>query len=417
MWKKTIVWTVLTLASLFAIVLVIVAIDIYVTGKRLDKKLTEIRATGAPMCIADLAPAAIPDDQDGAVLLDGIRDDLRAFNRQLEDYTKSENYASGCPTDSQLEAIEAAFAAYPKVLPAVQKAAALKGYQWGLDYSQSPQLLLASLGNKVATHQEATRVLTLHASVLRAHDQWDEAAVTAVPVLRMAKHFEHDRTLVFFLMALFKRATAIDVANKALRGGPVSEKTRNLLEREFAKTYPCPAYLDALKGERAYALDCFRHRHFSAPIRWYQRTREQLNYLDLVDAYIQAAPAPYYQQSVPFVYPGTSGHQYAETVQPPLQLTRDVVEQSRVRVRALRVFIALMGHEDPNAASPLDLSELGLPKDATTDPFNGQPLIVKKLPEGWKVYSVGANLTDDGGKLDGHTDVGVGPIQNGIKSD
>ena len=58
---------------------------------------------------------------------------------------------------------------------------------------------------------------------------------------------------------------------------------------------------------------------------------------------------------------------------------------------------------------PPRLDDLGLPAEATTDPFNGEPLRVKRTPQGWMVYSVGGNGVDDGGKLDGRSDVGVGP--------
>ena len=57
------------------------------------------------------------------------------------------------------------------------------------------------------------------------------------------------------------------------------------------------------------------------------------------------------------------------------------------------------------------LTDLGLPAEATIDPFNGEPLHVKKLPEGWMVYSVGNNRVDDGGTLDGKTDIGAGPLR------
>ena len=62
-----------------------------------------------------------------------------------------------------------------------------------------------------------------------------------------------------------------------------------------------------------------------------------------------------------------------------------------------------------------DLSDLGLPKDAVTDPFTGKPLLVKKLPEGWLVYSAGDDRQDDGGRIDDSqrgqgTDIGLGPI-------
>ena len=65
------------------------------------------------------------------------------------------------------------------------------------------------------------------------------------------------------------------------------------------------------------------------------------------------------------------------------------------------------------------LTELGLPAETTTDPFNGEPLHVKKLPQGWLVYSVGPNVQDDGGKVDdpNNGDVGVGPPLPMTKTD
>ena len=56
------------------------------------------------------------------------------------------------------------------------------------------------------------------------------------------------------------------------------------------------------------------------------------------------------------------------------------------------------------------LGDLGLPSDATTDPFDGEPLRVKNAPRGWMVYSVGRNGVDDGGQFEHAADVGVGPV-------
>ena len=70
-------------------------------------------------------------------------------------------------------------------------------------------------------------------------------------------------------------------------------------------------------------------------------------------------------------------------------------------------YVCVWAAEDP----PPALSDLGLPPAATTDPFSGEPLQLKKLPEGWLVYSVGTNLVDDGGELDEFQDVGAGPIR------
>ena len=79
--------------------------------------------------------------------------------------------------------------------------------------------------------------------------------------------------------------------------------------------------------------------------------------------------------------------------------------------RCLRVLNAIQARSANGNELVPKLNELGLPSEATIDPFNGEPLHVKKLPEGWMVYSVGPDLKDDGGILDGKTDVGAGPIR------
>ena len=71
---------------------------------------------------------------------------------------------------------------------------------------------------------------------------------------------------------------------------------------------------------------------------------------------------------------------------------------------------ALQTHVPAGSNVVPKLTELGLPAETITDPFTGEPLHVKKTPQGWLVYSVGPNFRDDGGKLDDpHGDVGVGP--------
>jgi hypothetical protein len=92
------------------------------------------------------------------------------------------------------------------------------------------------------------------------------------------------------------------------------------------------------------------------------------------------------------------------------------MERSRALTRALRVLNALQRRPEPEKMPAADLSDLRLPKDAVTDPFTGKPLLVKKLPGGWLIYSVDDNLRDDGGRIDSddpgerEIDIGLGPI-------
>ena len=73
------------------------------------------------------------------------------------------------------------------------------------------------------------------------------------------------------------------------------------------------------------------------------------------------------------------------------------------------VFINALQKKSPQDDRVPRMAELGLPDEAGIDPFNGKPLIIKKFPKGWAVYSVGRNLVDDGGNWRNGLDEGYGP--------
>jgi hypothetical protein len=77
------------------------------------------------------------------------------------------------------------------------------------------------------------------------------------------------------------------------------------------------------------------------------------------------------------------------------------------RMRCMRVVNAWAAKGDFTV--PIDA--LGLPKESLIDPYDLKTLRVKATPKGPIVYSVGDDLTDDGGKIEGQpeTDVGYGP--------
>ena len=96
---------------------------------------------------------------------------------------------------------------------------------------------------------------------------------------------------------------------------------------------------------------------------------------------------------------------------PAIKAAYNAVARVKALIRSLRVLNALQTHVPTGSDAVPKLTDLGLPAKAITDPFNGEPLHVKKTPQGWLVYSVGPNLKDDGGKVDdpNNGDVGVGP--------
>jgi hypothetical protein len=65
----------------------------------------------------------------------------------------------------------------------------------------------------------------------------------------------------------------------------------------------------------------------------------------------------------------------------------------------------------PYRREGLRLEQLGLPADVLIDPFDGKPLRYKHTPAGWRLYSIGKNLVNDGGRGEPKDDdVGLLPI-------
>ncbi len=55
------------------------------------------------------------------------------------------------------------------------------------------------------------------------------------------------------------------------------------------------------------------------------------------------------------------------------------------------------------------MDDLNLPKSATLDPFSGNALKLKWTDEGWVVYTVFKDGSDDNGDFKDMADCGVGP--------
>jgi hypothetical protein len=270
----------------------------------------------------------------------------------------------------------------------------------------------------VQRNRLAARALRARTTLLSAKGRRDEALACMILLLRLTRHFDREPMMIGGLVAIACRGVAIGGSNVVLQSGPVGKQSREALERELARYDGVQAYIGALKSERAVGLDMFRELPWSQ--LWLTRAFDYAGrsyYLEVIHEYLEAASRPYELKPA---NPAAKGQSlftlpsYAvmvDLLRPALGAFRIAMENNRATIRALRVLNALQAKAGPDAKEPPKLSDLGLPPEATVDPFNGQPLRVKRVPQGWLVYSVGPNGIDDGGGLgfDSKSDVGVGP--------
>ncbi len=92
---------------------------------------------------------------------------------------------------------------------------------------------------------------------------------------------------------------------------------------------------------------------------------------------------------------------------PAVTKVREADLRSKARLRSAVASIAAERYRRKHGAWPEKLETL-VPaelKEVGIDPYNGEPLIFKRLPDGLVIYSVGSNRIDDGGLLGG-ADIG-----------
>jgi hypothetical protein len=395
-----------------AILLIANAIWVWTTGSRLEKKLAALRAEGEPLSLADLSREPIPPEENAAVFLRRARSDLEALDKELTDVYESDGYDDGRLSESELRTIRSALETYPKVIPLLEQAAACGDYDPQLDYTVGPDAFLKGYLDEMSDRRTVARVLRNRVPLLLADGEREEAIRNCILMFRLSRHFDHEPMLIGYLTTLACRGIAVEASNLVLRAGPLPGEAREALEAELALHDGVEAYRRALKTERAYGLDSFRT---SIPDFWLVGRAlgndATCYYLDMIDRHLAAASRPY--SEVAATTPVTARRRFGfrvltDLAEPAMVAGREAMERTRARIRCLRVLNAVQRRVGEGAAEP-KLSDLGLPATATTDPFTGKPLTLKRLPAGWLVYSVGKDLKDDGGELGEDRDVGVGP--------
>lgn len=411
--KKALKWIGIAAGALLAILLVANAIWVWRTGPRLEKKLAALRAEGDPLSLADLARDPIPPEKNAAVLLRRARSDLEAINKELTDVYDSEGYEEGRLSEAELKTIRTSLETYPKVIPLLEQAAACEDYDPQLDYTVGPAAFLAGQMDHLSHPRTVARVLRARVPLLLADGKREEAMETCLVMFRLGRHFDRQPMVVGYLVSLACRGVAVEASNLVLQAGPLPDDAREALETELALHDGTDAYQHALKTERAYGLESIRTmpgRNIWIVGRALWNDAE-CYYLDMIDRHLAAASRPYAEvvATTPATAPNKTGFRVlADLAEPAIAVGREAMERTRAAIRCLRVLNAVQRRVEQGVAVP-KLADLGLPAVATTDPFTGKPLHLKKTPEGWLVYSVGKDLTDDGGELGDYRDVGVGP--------
>jgi hypothetical protein len=439
-WKKILKWTAVAFGALIAILLIANAIFVGITDSRLSGQLAEIKSAGEPLSLADLARKPIPPDANAATYLRRAEADVTAIESEIEqwrtahkdpnfwDYLYSEwdyspSHERRPMPEEMRKAINAIYAAHPRAIPLLRQGADCPDYDAQLDYTLPPDEFIAKLMLVVSGLRNDARVLRYRSRLLLLDGEYEEAARLGLVNFKLARHAERSPLVIGYLVALTIQGMAVDSANQVLQAGPVSKEVHQLLDAELALQERMDGLPSTIKSERAFLLDTFRsfpRRNFWLGIRGYWN-RQESSCLDVLKTFLTLAERQQSNdQAGKSIWksnaanpPIAASGALASQLMPSWQAICQAIMRVQSTIRCLRVVNALQTYVAVGSSATPNLSDLGLPAATTTDPFNGQPLHLKKTPQGWVVYSVGRNERDDGGNLDMHDldncDFGVGP--------
>lgn len=412
--KKVLKWAVLSAAALVGVAVIVNGILSWRTNAQLERRMAEIRESGAPVTLADLTREPAAHEENAAVILSSIENDVADIaNKFQENLYETDSYEEGTYSEENYETIESAFEQYPQVVPSIEQAAACPVYNPQVDYNAGPDKVLESQLTRVQLVRSVARVVNERIELSLGEGKRDEALRTCIVLLRLTRHFDREPMMIGYLVALACRGIAANEVNRVLLDGPVSEDVRAALEEELAIHDPMKGFQWCLESERAFANARFGSMTgtgFRRFVAW-PITKSHVVYLDVIDTQLElgATPAHEIRAELDTLKEKLRSHgPLVSNLLPNFEATRDAIDRTRARFRCLRVLNALQTHADEDGTQELQFSELALPEEATTDPFTGEPLILHRSPRGWTVYSVGENRKDDGGRLDGQHDFGAG---------
>ncbi len=295
--------------------------------------------------------------------------------------------------------VQTAFDAYPNALPLFRAAADCKVYRSDADFTKKPLDFLNEELSKVQAPRSVARVLQKHIALLISQSKFDEAMTEGLVLLRIAKHVTQEPTIVQYLVSNAIRGIALSSLAATLQRGDVSIDLRISLEKELSQYDDNKYFAEAIISERAFGNSMCQE----LPWSWWRSIRS--GFLKSMQRRIDLARQPYKDFR-------TADNSFSDSmVAPALNAAREATARNQALSRALRVLNAIQSSPNLVALDQIQASSLGLPTDATIDPFTEQPLVIRKQGSSWLIYSVGFDLKDDGGDVDQWKVVGIAPLK------
>lgn len=418
-----------------------------VWNRSLERRLDQIRASGDPAVPADLVPKPIPESENAAVIYQ------KAFELPFIEASGIGSRRAGIPGAWEMHRESQAIESFvsdrtkpeerlkllPEVRKAVDRRAALfhlveeavkrPKCQFPVHWEKGPEALYPHL----SLLSEIERIIAARAIVRAQDGQMDAALDDVILGLRVARAVAKDPNLISQSIRYSHIRTALGGLKECVRLEPLSNKQARQVYDELSAISINEDFIRAMKGERAITMCLFdqaRRRPQDFRFLFGSDTGEAIGPIRQSELQIEAyfyRPLSYKDQEIcldywsrqlrvlRLPYREIKQSKSLSKVDPYLDAPRLAVftrglfpifvgsassrDSAAARIGLAQVVMALKAYKSAFDSYPASLAELKsrLGWKLPDDPFSGKPFVYKRRGEGFLLYSIGANLKDDGG--------------------
>lgn len=431
--KKVIKRILIGLAVIMAIMIVTSYVLAISTRNRVAELRKEITDNGDYLEITDYPLTKPADDQNGFIYLQQAADSLAALDLELNEASLNDSYSwdnGKTISEENLSNLETILNQYTELFATLETAAGCQGFRSEFNPAEGFAALLPHL----TQIRGACRTLALKALVEAKRGRGDSAMASCETMIRIGKFVDLEPLLIGHLVGVACTSMSLSTANHVVSIANVSDesidKFLNLLDSIDTQR----SVTEALKGERAIAVMTFQQIRdgrlgddFGNAIptasqvgnRWLTEAYlndDERNYLTLMSKQIRwikepkAIRGPKMAAVIDELETSSFRFMLSKLILPALSNVAIAKDRIEAEIRCFRLILVSRKSNAP----AIDSMEFPSPQDL--DPFTQERLLMRKDDRGWIVYSVGENLTDDGGAIwktedtDRPLDIGFGSV-------
>lgn len=411
--------------TLLLIILTIFVLRSFRTDE-VARRVDQIKAAGFPTSSAELNAwyPTPPEDRNAAEVLAPALATIETFRSENPDLPwigKGKPPEPDEPVSGEfLDAVEQHLAEHRDVMNTLHAGAALTESRYPIDFTQGFNTLLPHLSRV----RDAMRWILLETVLHAARNQPELATQSALASFGVTRTLEREPLLISHLVRIAGLGIACTGTRHILARLQLTDAQLTRLEAAIRDSEDPNGIRRALAGERCMGIDFFRDPQSQAgavgagggfgsrlglgvmrTIGWMENNC--LFYLDIMDSLVEITDLPPMErhartEEIDAQLGRASGFQtmIARMLLPALTRAVDKDTESTALLRAARTAVIVERYRLDTGGLPQTLDELAAwsKTPLPSDPFNGEPLRYETLETGYRIYSVGADGEDQGGR-------------------